>query len=224
MKITDIKQAVRNPDRVNVSVDGKYRFSLDISQVTDLDVKIGREIDQAELDRLEEESQFGKLYSRALEYSFSRPHSIKEVRDYLWRKTLTKKISVEDKSKNATEKYKVIEKPGYTQSVADRVLQRLIDRGHLDDDKFSDWWVNNRSLSKGASRRKLQSELRTKGVDSRIIEQSLQTTERSDWDELLKVIAKKQHRYGDEQKFKQYLARQGFSFDDINQALNNQNQ
>ena len=69
MKITDISLQARNPDRVNVSVDGKYRFSLDILQVTELGIKIGREYSEEELVELENESQFGKLYARALEYT-----------------------------------------------------------------------------------------------------------------------------------------------------------
>ena len=39
--ITDIKQAVKNQNRVNIFVNGKYHFSLDIFQLTQLNVKIG---------------------------------------------------------------------------------------------------------------------------------------------------------------------------------------
>jgi regulatory protein len=75
MKITDISVQTRNPDRVNVSVDGKYRFSLDILQVTELGVKIGNDYSEQELAELEDESIYGKLYARALEYTLMRPHS-----------------------------------------------------------------------------------------------------------------------------------------------------
>ena len=34
--ITNLKQGVKNPNRVNVFVDGKYSFSLDVAQVVDL--------------------------------------------------------------------------------------------------------------------------------------------------------------------------------------------
>lgn len=70
MKITTLTAQIRDPERVNVSVDGKLRFSLDIAQIIDLGVKQGQEIDEARLAELEEESQFGKLYARALEYAF----------------------------------------------------------------------------------------------------------------------------------------------------------
>ncbi len=87
MKITGITAQQKDRDRVNVMVDGKYRFSLDILQVADLGIRMGKEYTDEELLELETESQFGKLYTRALEYSLMRPHSIREVRDYLYRKT-----------------------------------------------------------------------------------------------------------------------------------------
>ena len=212
MKITAISAQARNPDRVNVSVDGKYRFSLDITQVVELGVKIGREYSKEELAELETESQFGKLYARALEYCLMRPHSAREVRDYLYRKTRPTKYK-------STKTGELKERAGVSQSVATRVFDRLVDKGYIDDEKFARYWVENRNQTKGASRRKLQAELRAKGVESSIIDAALAATDRSDEDELAKIIAKKRAKYPDDQKFMQYLARQGFSYDDIKTAL-----
>ena len=41
LKISDIRQAVKNENRVNVYVNDKYAFSLDIAQVVELGVKAG---------------------------------------------------------------------------------------------------------------------------------------------------------------------------------------
>jgi len=212
VKITDISLQTKNPDRVNVSVDGKYRFSLDVFQVGDLGIKIGKEYSEEELAELETESQFGKLYARALEYTMLRPHSSKEIRDYLWRKTRTTRY----KSRKTGE-FK--ERPGVSQEIADRVFTRLSEKGYIDDEKFTRYWLENRNLTKGASRRKLISELRAKGVDQSTIEGQLATSLRDDADELQKIIAKKRSRYPDNQKFMQYLVRQGFSYDDVKNAL-----
>lgn len=212
MKITSISAQARNPDRVNVSVDGKYRFSLDIAQAVELGVKIGREYSEEELAELETESQFGKLYARTLEYCLMRLHSAREVRDYLYRKTRVTKY----KSKKTGE---LKERAGVSQSIATRVFDRLVDKGYIDDEKFARYWAENRSQTKGASQRKLQAELRAKGVESSIIDAALAETGRSDEDELAKIIAKKRGKYTDDQKFMQYLARQGFSYDDIKAAL-----
>lgn len=212
MKITALTSQQRDPNRLNVFVDGKYRFSLDIAQVVSLGVKVGAEYTDSELSHIEGESQFGKLYGRALEYCFSRPHSIREVRDYLWRKTRTTKY----KSRKTGE---LKERPGVDPELVPRVLNKLTEKGYLDDEKFARYWVENRQFTKGISHRKLQVELRAKGVASEFIEAAFADSVRNDETELQKIIAKKQRRYADETKFMQYLMRQGFSYNVVRQAL-----
>jgi regulatory protein len=207
VKITGITSQTKNNNRVNVMVDGVFRFSLDIFQVSDLGIRVGKDYTEDELLELESESQFGKLYGRALEYCLMRPHSAKEIRDYLYRKT-----------RDTRTKTGGIKK-GVPVEVTYRVFDRLAEKGYIDDEKFARYWVENRSLTKGASRRKLIAELRVKGVESSLVERLWEDSERSDEDELQKIIAKKRGRYPDDQKFMQYLARQGFSYDDIKQAL-----
>ena len=211
MKVTSISAQVRNPDRVNVSIDGKFRFSLDIFQLTEHGVKVGKEYSEAELLTLESESSYGKLYTKSLEYSMLRPHSSREMRDYLWRKTR------ETKYKSRSGELKT--RAGVAQEIADRVYDRLAEKGYIDDEKFARWWVENRNLRKGTSRRKLQAELAAKGVPQSVISVVLTQTDRTDGDELAKIIAKKRAKYPDDQKFIQYLARLGFSYDDIKTAL-----
>ena len=190
-----------------MSVDGKYRFSLDVFQLGSLGIKIGAEYDEAEIVALEQESRFGKLYARALEYCFMRPHSSKEVRDYLYRKTRPTRIKTGEL------------KEGVSVELTTRVFDRLVEKGYINDQTFARFWIENRSLTKGASRRKLSAELSAKGIDRSITEQLLGETERTDADELQKVILKKRSRYPDEQKLIAYLARLGFSYDDIKSAL-----
>ena len=203
MKITDISLQTRDKNRVNVSIDGKYCFSLDVFQVGELGIKVGREYSDEELTALEDESQFGKLYARAMEYCLARPRSVKELRDYLWRKTRpTKKRSPK------------------TGEITERVLARLIEKKYLDDEKFARFWLEHRFLQKGASVRRLKLELAQKGIERETIEQLIAENIRSDDEELRKIIAKKRYKYaGDQQKFMAYLARQGFSYDDIRAAL-----
>lgn len=211
MIVTGIQVQARNPDRVNISIDGKYRFSLDIAQLSDLGIKKGRELDEHELAELMGESEFGKLYARALEYCLMRPHSAREVRDYLYRKTLPRRY------KSRTGEIK--ERAGIAQSITERTFNRLVERGHIDDEKFARWWVETRNQTKGASLRKLRSELAAKGISSSIIDRALEEGGRDDENELGKVVAKKRARYPDDQKFMQYLIRQGFRFDDIKRVL-----
>lgn len=207
MKITAIALQTRDKNRVNISVDGRYRFSLNVYQLADFGIKVGREYDETELVALERESQFGKVYGRALEYCLMRLRSAREVRDYLYRKTR----STFDKTGKS--------RPGVAPEITARVFDRLTNKGYIDDTKFAQYWVENRSLTKGVSFRKLTSELYAKGVNKNIIEQVLNETERNDSHEIQKIIAKKRVRYPDEKKLIMYLARIGFDYDDIKQAL-----
>lgn len=207
MKITGISIQKKDKNRINVMVDGKYRFSLDVFQLVDLGIKVGAEYTDEQLTHLEQESQFGKVYARALEYSLMRPHSAREVRDYLYRKTRQTRTKTGEL------------RAGVPTEVTTRVFDRLLQKGYVDDEKFARYWVDNRSLRKGASKRKLSSELAAKGVERSIVDRLLSESERTDENELQKIIEKKRSKYPDDQKFMMYLARQGFSYDDIKSAL-----
>ena len=209
LKITAISVQKRDKDRVNVSVNGKYRLSLDVFQLVDLGIKVGKEYTDEELIALEDESRFGKLYMRALEYCLMRPHSQRELKDYLYRKTRDSRLKTGEIRK------------GVSVALTERVFDRLQEKGYISDEKFAAYWVENRNLRKGSSKRKLSAELSAKGVDRSIIERLLSETERDDMTELQKVIEKKRPRYEDDQKFMSYLARQGFGYDDIKAALQN---
>jgi regulatory protein len=212
MKITSIAIQAKNKNRVNVSVDGKYRFSLDVFQVGDLGLKTGKEYTEEELDALETESQFGKLYARAMEYCMMRPHSAREVRDYLYRKTRTTKV----KSRSTGE---VSDRPGVSQEIANRVFDRLLEKGYVDDEKFTRYWVENRKQRTGISSRKLAAELMSKGVPREIIETFTKASERNDLDEIMKTIERKRRKYQDDNKLIAYLLRQGYSYDDVKVAI-----
>lgn len=207
MKITALKTQVRDKSRINVSVDGKYRLSLDMLQVVELGLRTGLEITEEKLAALEEESQYGKLYTRSLEYVLTRPRSQREMRDYLYRKT-----------RDTPNKMGGMKK-GVSVQLTERVFDRLLEKNYLDDEKFARFWVENRNMRKGSSMRKLQSELSAKGVASEIIASVLEQSDRTDLVELQKIILKKAARYTDEQKLIAYLARQGFRYDDIKEAL-----
>ncbi len=215
-RVTDIKPAVRDQNRVNIYLDDKFFCSLDISQVVDLKLKIGKELTVDERTELKRASEFGKFYQRALEYALMRPRSQKEIRDYLNRKTLSRKVCIKNRK---TGEYQTREKQGYDKSLVPLVLARLDERGYINDRHFAELWVENRNVSKGTSTKKLRNELMQKGISAQIIDEVLEQGTRSDADELCKIIARKANRYPDQQKLIQYLVRQGFNYSDVIDAL-----
>ncbi|AKN68550.1 hypothetical protein QR97_00800 [Streptomyces sp. PBH53] len=59
------------------------------------------------------------------------------------------------------------------EDVADEVLDRFEEVGLIDDGAFADAWVESRHHGRGLARRALARELRTKGVDSALIEDAV---------------------------------------------------
>ncbi|MFD4034966.1 recombination regulator RecX [Streptomyces sp. NPDC058637] len=56
---------------------------------------------------------------------------------------------------------------------AEEVLSRFVDVGLIDDAAFADAWVESRHHGRGLARRALARELRTKGVDSAVIDEAV---------------------------------------------------
>lgn len=197
-KITGLKQGVRNPGRVNVYVDSKFSFSLDISQVVDFGIKVGSEISASDLEELKKASEFGKLYQRALEWVLVRPRSIRETNDYLYKKIFEKKLD---------------------KNYIDRIIDRLKAKKYLDDFRFAEYYAENRFSKKGVSSKRLKMELMKKGVSKDIIEEVLAGSDRNDAEEIKKMIAKKRSKYPDDNKLTQYLCRQGFQYDLVRELV-----
>ena len=216
-KITNIKQAVKNENRVNVYVDGKYSFSLDIAQLVDFKIKVGKEISESDLKEFKQASEFGKLYQRTLEWVLTRPHSIRETKDYLYRKIRNSSsgaLRAARPSLTPSKEHSDFPNKETMSNFSDAIIERLIQKGYLDDLKFAEYYVENRFVKKGISKKRLQMELMKKGVSREIIEQVLEVSSRNDEEEIMKMIAKKRNKYDDE-KLIQYLCRQGFHFETV---------
>lgn len=232
--ITDLKQGAKNPNRVNVFVDGKYSFSLDVVQVVDFGVKVGRVLSETELEEMRRASEFGKAYQRALEWVLVRPRSVGELRDYLKRREMrdgaeerkrewqkereiadliakgedanVRRVSKRESRRGAPQRY----------DFTDLIVERLRERGYVDDRKFAAWYVENRFVKKGVSQKRLRMELIKKGIEQDVIEEVLDG--RADEEEIKKIVARKRAKYTQE-KLIAYLCRQGFSYDLVRRVM-----
>lgn len=194
MKITGIKQQVKRHDRYSIFVDGKYAFSLSESGLLAQGLATGQELDKSQLAKLKEASGTDKAYGNALRYVAMRPRSEWEMETYLHRKE--------------------VDEP-----VAEYIMERLRQSDLLNDTAFARAWVANRRLLKSTSKRRLQMELRQKRVPESVVDQVLQEDDVDERDALRELVAKKRPRYPDQTKLMQYLARQGFSYDDIKSVI-----
>lgn len=195
MKITKISEQVNNKDRVSVYVDGVYTLSLTIGQLLDEKLKVGYELDDNDIKRLQKLSEDGKLKMRTMEWLVLRPRSARELSDYLRRKKVEPEqipVWVDDFQKT-----------------------------HLQNDvNFAKWWVEQRR-NKQRSTSYITQELRSKGIETDIIMQVLGENSATDEDALKVLITKKRKniRYQDNKKLTEYLLRQGYRYSDIVDAL-----
>ena len=196
MRITAIKQQVKNPERVSIFVDGRYEFSLSLDELLQQKLKNGQELDLADVKRLKKVSDDGKLRTRALEWLLGRPHSTRELKDYLYRKKAG---------------------PELTESL----VSEFTDKAYLDDRQFGVWFMDLQKR-RGKSDRGLRAEMFKKGLDRELVDELLAAEPADETARLKLVIEKKRKlpRYRDDpQRLKQYLARQGFSYDLINSII-----
>ena len=196
MKITAIKQQVKRADRYSIYLDGKYSFSLGEGELLKLGLHTGQELTEEELGNYQEESSFGKWFDKTLNLLSYRLRSEWELRDYLKRKDCPPEIT-------------------------ERILNKLCINGYVNDEQFARRWVENRRLLKATSRRRLAQELKQKRISSEIIDKVL-AADKDEVDErevLKELVEKKRARYPDQTKLMQYLARQGYNYDDIKSAL-----
>lgn len=110
---------------------------------------------------------------------------------------------------------------GHNDNTITKILNRLSERGYIDDNKFAESWVRSRRALKPISKRKLRYELQQKHISKSIVQTALEQDHTDEQLVLSDLIARKrqQTRYQDEQKLKAYLVRQGFGFDDINVVI-----
>ncbi|MDZ7843801.1 MAG: RecX family transcriptional regulator [Anaerolineales bacterium] len=195
-KVTDLKPQKKDPNRLNVYLDGEFGFG--IARVIAPWLKVGTELDQGKIDQLTELDAREKAYQRALHYLSYRVRSEHEVRLNL-------------------------EKHDIPQDVIEDTLERLREKSLVDDHQFASQWVENRAAFHPRGKRALAAELRQKGVSRKIIDAVLEDVDEYHLAE--KVVEKKINRVknldwtGFRKKMYGYLSRRGFHYSICNQIV-----
>lgn len=157
-KITSVEPQKKNPKRFNVFLDGQFAFGADEDLVVSFRLIPGKIIEQKDLEKLLFESEVGKLMERMYGLFSVRQRSEREVRDYL------KNLSFKRKAKNGEE---------ISELVVNLLVERLTQRGLINDLEFAKLWVEARRKSKQKGVKALKSELYQKGIARDIVEEVL---------------------------------------------------
>jgi|SRR5579884_2426347 len=197
MKITAIKQQAKRADRYSIFVDDRYAFSLSDAALLESKLTIGQELTAQQVRELKQASADDKLYNNALRYTAMRPRSKWEIETYLQRKKASLPLT-------------------------ETILNKLSEIGLIDDQKFAETFVADRQLLRPTSRRKLILELRQKRVADEDIQKAMEQFAGEEEQAALQSLVERKRRqpkYQDDLKLMQYLARQGFNYEDIKVAL-----
>jgi regulatory protein len=189
-KITALTLQKRNRQRVNVYLDGEFAFGL--ARILAAWLQVGQALSDEKIAQLKAADEREVAYQRAIQFLNYRPRTENEIRQNL-------------------------QKHGIPETVVEDVVQRLERARLLDDKRFAEAWVENRVDLHPRSRRALAYELKLRGVDQQLIQQSL---EQIDDDQAAYQAALRQSRklQGlDWQAFRKkmygYLARRGFDYE-----------
>lgn len=188
-KITAIDVQKRDPNRVNVHLDGEYAFSL--TRIVAAWLQVGQELSAEKIAALQNEDARERAYQQALLFLSYRARSTAEIRQNLRRHKLPPEI-------------------------IEQTIERLRAEKLADDDQFAKAWVENRSTFRPRSRRALAVELRQKGISDEAVRSALTGV---DEDALAYEAALKRARKLEALEWNEFrtrlgefLARRGFSY------------
>lgn len=190
----------RNKKFVNVYLDGKFEFGIDLDNLYKFGIKVEKNFSQEEIDEIIHAANFNKTLNKLLNFATLRPRSYKEINDWFFKKKTEKQIQ-------------------------EKLISKLEKLGLLDDEKFAKWWIRQRIEFKPRSKRALKFELLKKGISSNVIDSVLRNTEIDELElakKLTETKLRSLERYDDEvrkKKLTNFLMGKGFSWNIVKEVL-----
>ena len=188
-KITALEAQKRNPNRVNVYLDGEFAFGL--ARIVAAWLKVGDTLDEAKIHKMELDDARERALQQALLFLSYRARSESEIR-------------------------KNLRKHEMPEEVIEETIARLRQDGLANDNQFARAWVENRATFRPRSRRMMAMELRQKGLDEETASAALQEVD--DEALAYEAAQKKAARFAKlewqdyRKKLSEFLARRGFSY------------
>jgi len=145
-KITALRVQKRNPNRVNVYLDGEFAFGL--SRIVAAWLQVGQTLSDEKIAALRAQEAREATYQAALRLLNFRPRSEAELRAKLAEK-------------------------GFDPPLIDEVVQRLIEEHWVADERFARAWVESRALSRPRGRKLIALELKRKGISEEVIQEAM---------------------------------------------------
>lgn len=198
--ITALAVQARDPERLNLSLDGEFVLGITRLLAAQERLKVGQHLDEAQFTRLVAAEEVSRATESAILLLTQRPRSEREVRDRLRQK-------------------------GYPPEAIDPAIERLRELRYLDDEAFARFWVENRAANRPRGRRLLEQELRQKGVDRQVVAAAIDDEGLDERAAALELARAKAHSYRAlepkvrQQRLAAFLGRRGYGWDVIKPTL-----
>jgi regulatory protein len=197
-KITALRVGRGRKKRVNVSLDGRFAFSLKAEVAVKEGLQVGQELSTSQIEALARSDHYHRCLNAAAHYLSYRPRSESELRERLHQR-------------------------GFDGDSVEAVLTKLKEQGLVDDMAFAQFWKDNREAFSPRSQWLTKLELRRKGVASNIIDQIADTIDDEDSAYRAALSKARSLPLSDYQSFYRrlgaYLKRRGFSYGVINHTI-----
>ncbi|MCM1439414.1 MAG: RecX family transcriptional regulator [Roseburia sp.] len=191
--ITSIEPQVKDKTRCSIFVDGRFYCGIKLEVAVKYRLKAGMEIDKAELDKIQLETEKVQATERALTHMSASMKTEKQMRDFLVKK-------------------------GYVDAVAEYVMEKLRYYGYVNDGEYCKAYINGVS---GKSRRAMEAELIKRGVDRETVRAALEnySDDEGEISALLQKYLKGKERTKENvYKACRYLVSKGYEYDAVKSA------
>ena len=212
-KILKIASQKRNFSRASVRFSS-FVLGLSVKLILENNLKLGKEISKVKLKKIIENDFLEKATGKSLRLIGMRPRSEKEIFDKL-RNYLYKTIK-------GTEQKTEFDFSSVIKDISGKAIERLKEKGLIDDEAFATWWIEQRKEFRPRSKRELFVELSRKGVDRRLIEKKLLEIDYNETEAAIRLIEKKLKSFPEKmekidkkKKLVSFLLGKGFCYNEV---------
>ena len=193
-EITSIEPQVKDKNRCNVYIDGRFYCGIKLELAIKYHLKAGMHIEKSQLDEIQLETEKSQAVDKAMTHLSATMKTERQMRDFLTKK-------------------------GYTQAVCDYVIERLQYYNFIDDYAYCRAYINTVS---GKGRRAIEADLLKRKADRDAISKVLDEFEENG-DEAFEVLQKylrgKEINKVNLLKGYKYLLSKGFGYDTAQSAM-----
>jgi regulatory protein len=198
--ITAITPQQRATDRLSVFIDGEFAFGLGVDVVLEYHLAPNMTLTAEQVVEILAKEEVVSCVNAALHLLGYRARSSSEMETRLRQK-------------------------GYSPPAIAATMAKLHGWHYLDDDDFARQWVANRQSHRPRSRRLLQQELRTKGIDSDTIAAAIDDIEIDEEGDAWALAEAKWAGWRDldpqtrQRRLASFLGRRGYGFDIVRKVM-----